>query len=296
MTAMLDRLERIEELRQAGLAKVRENDVEGAIALYDAALAMAEDGDARELITINKANAMIMIERGGPEVSELPRIVMRRRNARHVYLAAYALQYKHRLENDLKRAIFYAELAVRTAEEAGEPVWRRVVLYELGNSYLSDSKIERAAECFEGALTITDESAANRDRALAHGLALDGLGYCKMVMGEVQEGLDLLHESLNILQDPMSRAEVYVDLCYGYLELSDFANAQRYGEAALEISDDKRQIRNAHYLLGEVAHTAGDEEKTEYHFSELARFYPEFKNLKSVLYAIDLRAMVNLKL
>jgi tetratricopeptide (TPR) repeat protein len=288
MTAMLDL--RIEELRQAGLAKVRENDIDAALALYDDALALSTDVDARELITINKADAMIMIQRSGAEVSELPRVIMRRRNPRHVYLAAYALQYKHRLENDLKRAVFYGELAVRTAEEAGEPVWRRVVLYELGNMYLSDSKIERASACFEGALSITDESSANNDRVLAHGLALDGLGYCQMLTGRVQDGLDLLHESLTILKDSMSVAEVYVDLCYGYLELSSFDRAQFYGEAALEIATDERQIRNAHYLLGEVAHTLGDTEKAEHHF------YPEFKNLKSLLYAIDLRGMVNLKL
>src|SRR5207253_5257458 len=270
-------LNRAEELRLAALAKVRANEIEEAFSLYDEALTLTDDPEAQELISINKADALIMMERTGPEVSELPRIIMRRRNLRHVYLAAYALQYKHRLENDMKRAVFYGELAVRTAEEAGEPVWRRVVLHQLGDMYLSDSKIERASECYEMALSIIDESAANNDRVLAHGLALDGLVYCKILSGYVRDGIDLLHESLTILRDAMSRAEVFVDLCYGYLELSDFDRAQFYGEAALEIATDDRQIRNADYLLGEVANTLGDTSKAEYHFEELARFYPEFK-------------------
>ena len=289
-------LNRVEELRQAGLAKVRENRPEDALALYDAALQLASDEESRELIGINKADALIILERSGPEVAELPRVIMRRRNARHVYLAAYALQYKYRLENDLKRAAFYGELALRTAEEASEPVWRRVVLLELGNMYTSDSKIERAIECFEGALIINNESEANKDLSISHGLAMESLGYCHMLAGDAQKGLDYVHESLTILNDPIAVAEAYIDLCYGYLETGNLAEARSYGERALEIATEQRHIRNAHYLLGEVCYTLGDSENAELHFDELSRFYPEFKNLKSLLYAIDLRSMVNLKL
>jgi tetratricopeptide (TPR) repeat protein len=287
---------RVEELRQAGLAKVRENSPEDALALYDAALQDANDDETRELIGINKADALIILERSGPEVTELPRVIMRRRNARHVYLAAYALQYKHRLENDLKRALFYGELALRTAEEAGEPVWRRVVLVELGNMYTSDSRIERAIECFEGALIIDKESAANNDLTLSQGLAMESLGYCHMLAGDAQKGLDYVHESMTLLSDPIAVAEAFVDLCFGYLETGNLSEARSYGERALEIATEQRHIRNAHYLLGEVCYTLGDSEKADHHFDELARFYPEFKNLKSLLYAIDLRSMVNLKL
>ena len=40
----------------------------------------------------------------------------------------------------------------------------------------------------------------------------------------------------------------------------------------------------------------GDTVTADFHFGELARFYPAFKNLKSLLFAIDLRGMVNFKL
>ena len=32
------------------------------------------------------------------------------------------------------------------------------------------------------------------------------------------------------------------------------------------------------------------------HFDELARYYPQFRNLKTLLFAVDLRSMINLKL
>lgn len=294
---MLDQnMERVEELRQSALSCVRLGDYEQALDIYDEALELATDEDARELLTINKADALIALERTGPEVNELPRVIMRRRSVRHVYLAAYALQYKYRLENDLKRALFYGQLALRTADEANESSWRRIVLLELGNIYELDSQIATAIECFEESLAIGEESRENRDRDLSHAYAIENLGYCKLLQGKIEDGLAYVHEALGMLSDPIGRAEAYVDLCYGYVERGAYAQAQIYGEAALEIAKDPRQIRNAHYLLGEACYKAGDTDGASYHFEELSKFYPQFRNLKNLLFAIDLRSMVNLKL
>jgi tetratricopeptide (TPR) repeat protein len=294
MTAMLDRLERIEELRQAGLAKVRENKLEDAIVLYDDALAIAIDEEVRELVTINKADAMIALGQAGPEVQELARVIMRRRSPKHVCLAAYALQYKHRIEGDLKRALFYGQLALRAADEAGDLAFKRAVLVELGNEYEMDSQIPRAIECFEEALDMLQD--AGEMFNISRGYTLEDLGYCRLLAGETEKGLALIHDALNYMTDAIGTAEAYIDLCYGYLDMGDLDRALSYGERGLEIATDPRHIRNAHYLLGEVAHTLGNSEKASFHFDELARFYPEFKNLKSLLLAIDLRGMVNLKL
>lgn len=284
-----------EELRLAALARVREAEYDEALDLYDRALALTDDEEARELITINKADALIALERTGPEVLELPRVIMRRRNVRHIYLAAYALQYKYRLENDLKRALFYAQLALRTAEEACEPSWRRVVLLELGNIYELDSQIDKAVEVFQESLLIGEESAW-RDRDLSHSYALENLGYCLLLLGQTEKGLAYVHEALETLSDPIGRAEGYIDLCYGYIAAGDFTKARTYGEAGLEIAREPRQIRNSHYLLGEACYKSGDRDAADFHFSELAKFYPQFRNLKNLLYAIDLRSMVNFKL
>src|SRR5882672_5333077 len=95
-----------EELRQAALAKVRSGALEEALDLYDAARAVATDDNVRELLTINKADALIALDRTGPEVQALPAILMRRRNPRNSFLAAYALLYKHRSSGEIKRAMF----------------------------------------------------------------------------------------------------------------------------------------------------------------------------------------------
>ncbi len=292
----MNRYEPVEELRRAALARVREGEFEIALSLFDEALAMAATEEMRELVTINKADALIALERSGPEVQELPRVIMRRRNLRHVYLAAYALQYKHRLENDLKRAMFYGQLALRTSEEANEPAWRRLVLLELGNIYELDSQIATAIEYFKESIAIADEWADNPDKDLSHSYALENLGYCLLLQGELEEGLAHVHEALQTLVDPIGRAEAYIDLCYGYIEAGDHEKARFYGEAGLEVAKEPRQIRNAHYLLGEACYKAGDTENASFHFDELSKFYPEFRNLKNLLFAIDLRSMVNLKL
>ncbi|MEA2570085.1 MAG: MalT-like region [Acidobacteriota bacterium] len=287
---------RVEELRQAALEKVRANEIEAALALYDDALAIADDEEVSELITINKADALITLERTGPEVQELARVIMRRRNPRHVYLAAYALQYKHRLEGEFKRALFYGQLALRSADEANDLSWKRAALVDLGNVYEMDSQIPKAIECFEEALTITDASHGNGYDLMSRGYTLENLGYCKLLEGNIREGLALIHDAAQMLTDPLGTAEAYIDLCYGYLELEDLERARFYGDAGLEVARDNRQIRNAHYLLGEVAYKSGDSEAADYHFDCLAKFYPEFRHLKSLLFAIDLRSMVNLKL
>jgi len=292
---MLD--QQMETLRQNALRLVRNGDYEAALPVYDQAIALAaDDEESRELLTVNKADALIALERSGPEVNELARVIMRRRNLRHVYLAAYALQFKYRLENDLQRALFYGNLALRTADEASEQSWRRVVLLELGNIYELDSQVDTAIHCFEQVLEITNESADNQDKDLSHGYALENLGYCLLLQGKTEEGLAKVHEALECLTDSIGRAEALIDLCYGYLEHGDYEKALSYGRAGLESAKDPRQIRNAHYLLGEACYKAGDADAADFHFSELSRFYPNFRNLKSLLFAIDLRGMVNLKL
>jgi len=295
--AMLNMTSHVEELRQAALAKVRENELEEALTIYDEALALCEgiDEEARELVTINKADALIALSRSGPEVQELARVIMRRRNPRHVCLAAYALQYKNRLEGDFKRALFYGQLALSAAEESNDLSYKRAVLIDLGNIYSMDSQNGKAIECFEQAVDHARRAdEATQRQILAY--ATESLGYCRLLEGNVDEGIALIESSLEWTDEKLGRAEAHMDLCYGYLEKGDLERARFYGDSALELAQEERQIRNMHYLLGEVAYKQGDSEAAEFHFDELSRFYPDFRHLKRLLFAIDLRKMVNLKL
>lgn len=289
-------MNRPETLRQAALAKVRNEEYDEAIALYDEALTEATDDEARELLTINKADALIAIERGGPEVQQLPMILMRRRNHHHTFLAAYALMYKHRLQNESKRGIFYGQVALDAADAASEPMWKLGALNELGIIYEADSQFENAIDCFSQALALIDAVSDRDDQSFGRVAIVQNLAYSKLQVGQFEEAIAMIHGILDKIQVPSTVADSNLDLCYGYLELKDFVRARQYGEIGLANAAEQRQIRNAHYLLGEVAYKSGDLETADYHFEELARFYPQFRNLKSVLFSIDLRSMVNFRL
>ena len=226
----------------------------------------------------------------------LASIVMRRRSTRNVYLAAYALVFKYRLENEMKRATFYAELALKCAEEADEAVWKIGALNELGSIYEIDSQFPQAIECFDRAITLIEQLDDPSQHRLTYGIALENLGCSKILNDEYRDGIAIVERSIAEMESPTHVAEAYIDLCYGYLGLEELEQARHFGEAGLELATEPRQIRNAHYLLGEVYYKLDDLDRAEFHFDELARFYPEFRNLKSLLFAIDLRSMVNLKL
>ena len=293
---MSEAMHPVERIRQAALSSVRAGELEAALDIYDSALALAEDDETRELITINKADAMIALERSGPEVQALPTIVMRRRNLRHVYLASYALVFKYRLEKELKRAGFYGQLALQSAEEANEPIWKVLALNELASINDIDSKFAQAIEYGEEAIALLEQLDNLTEHTFVYSLALENLGASKLLNDQLTEGVALIEKALPLIVSPTHMAEANIDLCFGYLGLDDLPRARRHGESGLELATEPRQIRNAHYLLGEVAYKSDDIELAELHFDELAKFYPDFRHLKPLLFAIDLRSMVNLKL
>ncbi|HYM60367.1 MAG TPA: hypothetical protein VEZ11_05695, partial [Thermoanaerobaculia bacterium] len=180
------------------------------------------------------------------------------------------------------------------AEEANDLSFKRAVLVDLGNVYEMDYQISQAIGCFESALDLLED--AEQTHNLSRGYTLENLGYCKLLSGETANGIALIHKSIEYLDDAFGLAEAYIDLCYGYLEIDDLDQARQCGQTGLDRAQDARHVRNAHYLLGEVAYKSGDSEAAEFHFEQLARFYPEFRNLKSLLFGIDLRGLVNLKL
>ncbi|HXH93199.1 MAG TPA: tetratricopeptide repeat protein [Thermoanaerobaculia bacterium] len=293
---MSDLNSRIEELRQDALAKVRSEEYDEALALYDEALTLATDEEVCELITINKGHALIAAERTGPEVKALPMILMRRRNAHHTFLASYALLYTHRLTNELKRAIFYGQIALDAANQADQTFWKLAALNELGIVYESDSQFGKAIEHFEQALTLIATLDDASQQQFSRVAICQNLGSSRVIIGDTVEGIRMIESIIDQVQVRSTLSDSYIDLCYGYLDLEDYAKARHLGETGLELACEPRQVRNAHYLLGEAAYKMGDVDAAEQHFEHLARFYPQFRHLKSLLFAIDLRSMLNLKL
>lgn len=287
---------RIEELRQAGLAKIRANQIEESIVLFDDAIALGPDEELAELLTINKAGALISLEKDSPEVQKLPQIIMRRRNLRHLYLAAYNLQHKFQIEKDFKRAAFYARVALDAAEQSRDLGWKTQVLIALGNLCVFDSRVPEAITYYTDALALLPQTP---EHGFRRSFAQQNLGYCLLVDDRIQEGIDLIQSAVVLMKQCGADgyiAESYIDLCFGYLEQGNLEAARYFGQEGLELATEARQVRNARYLLGEVAYKMGDVASAEVHFGELAAFYPDFPHLTDFLLAIDLRSMVNLKL
>ncbi len=292
----------VDELRREGLRLYYARALDEALPYFDRALELADDDETRDLLTINKASVHIALEQASPEVQALPAIIMRRRALRG--LAAYHLAAKFENEKDYARARFYLEIALDAADEAGDERLRVVTTIDLGNMCVYDSHPAEAIDYYERALALIAEGAVmaaaeEREVQLWAAFATQNLGYCRVIGDRPEDGIPLLHRALEMLatcDGDAYAAEPHLDLCLGYFELGKLEEARLHGEIGLREAVEDRQIRNAHYLLGEVAYTLGDTAGAEHHFDQLAQYYPDFPQLRNLLFAIDLRKIVNFKL
>lgn len=282
-------------LRQLGLDAMWQGRFDDAIARYDEALAAAADDDVRELITIGKAETLLALEQDGPEVTALPAIVMRRRSARHVYMAAAVLMRRYH-DHDRKRALFYGDIARKAAAEMQDPFARATVLNTMGVIQMVDSRFAEAADQFEQALEaldlVTDRAA---DVAMARPGVVANLGGAKVLGGEVAEGIEMLLSVVPQLKDDYGYTEALLDLCFGYIEQERYGEAEFIGREALDRATVARQVRNANHLLGEIMVRTTRYVEAEEFFAAVAGFYPEYPNVKELLFTVDLCAVVNWK-
>jgi tetratricopeptide (TPR) repeat protein len=285
------------QLCESGLQQMWEGAVEAAIETYDRALQLPASDDVRELVTIRKAEALIAADGEGPEVNALPAIVMRRRSPRHVYLAAYALNRRYCVsQEDRKRALFYGEIALRAAEEMGDAFARITALNGVGVALVVESEFEKAIETLERGLNIAGLERDPSERLIEIRDAVVGnLGGAKVLSGRYEEGIMLLDAVLPRLDDHDAIAEVCLDLCFAYTELGDYRKAERYGHRALNLAVMRRQVRNANHLLGEICMRTERYDEANSYFDVVASYYPDFKNVKQLLVAVDLCSVVNWK-
>lgn len=293
---MTERQGEAQQLCEVGLQHMWKGEFDAAIELYDRAAAAAETDEMRELITIRKAEALIAAEREGAEVAALPGIVMRRRTPRHVYLAAGTLMRRFVESEDRKRAIFYGEIARGAAAELNDPFARASVLNHLGITLVVDSQFAAAIEALDEALAVIAlVSEETEDTGVLRTAIMANLGGAKVLSGESRDGIRLLESALPRLTDPYDRAEALLDLCFGYMELEQYEISDFYGRNALDLATIGRQVRNANHLLGEICLRTERYEEADKFFDVVAGYYPDFKNVKQLLVAVDLCAVVNWK-
>ena len=281
---------------EAGLQHMWKGEVGAALVAYDRAAALAVSEETRELITIRKGEALIAADREGPEVSALPGIVMRRRNHRHVYMAASVLMRRFVELDDRRRAVFYGEIARTAAAALNDFFARATVLNYLGITLVADSQFDQAIEAFEEALVALDsiEKANDFVNSFAAGITAN-LGGTKILAGVLDEGVHLIETVLDELDDATERAEACLDLCLGYVELEDYETAEDLAREGLSLASTRRQIRNANHLLGEICVRTGRYEEADVYFDVVAGFYPGFDNVKQLLTEVNLCSVVNWK-
>ncbi|HYO75953.1 MAG TPA: hypothetical protein VE010_05775 [Thermoanaerobaculia bacterium] len=283
-------------LCDAGLQHMWKGEIDLALAAYDRATLLASSDETCELLTIRKAEALIAAEREGAEIAALPGLVMRRRSPRHVYLASYALMRRFSETNDNKRALVYGDVASRSANELGDPQARGNVLNGLGVILVVESRFRDAIDAFENALAAIDSlQPRTHETSILRAAICANLGGANVLSGSVVDGIRLLETSLNGLVEPSDKVEAYLDLCFGYVEQERYDIAELYGLRALELAAVKRQIRNANHLLGEICLRTERYDESDHYFDVVASFYPDFKNVKQLLVAVDLCTVVNWK-
>lgn len=279
-----------------GLQHMWKGEIDSAIAAYDRAADVAVTDETREMITIRKAEALIAGEREGAEVAALPGIVMRRRSPRHVYLAAGTLMRRFVEVDDRRKAIFYGEIARAAANELGEPMSRASILNHLAITLIADSRFAQAIEVIEDGLVACAEMHDDVEQMrLLRASLLANLGYARILTNKPRAGVEILEEVLPELDDQYLVAEAYLDLCFGYVELERYDVAELYGRRGLELAVIGRQVRNGNHLLGEICLRTERYDESDKHFEVVASFYPDFKNVKQLLVAVDLCSVVNWK-
>lgn len=294
-----------EEARAEAAALNAGGQVRAALEHLDRALALArETGDNAFVDWIFASRASVAVELGASdaELLELKEILLRRTDPPTAFRVAYALAIAFDLRRDTRKALFYARIAGRHAEELGDSVYLASTANHLGAVLAASSRFEEAAEAFRQALDWNAKEGG--DSEVWRAQATDNLGYCLIALDRVDEGMALVHGALETLRKRnASDLLVYplMDLCFGYLKGDRYAEARFFGEAALEklrangSAGDVSAEKNLLYLLGEACHLAGDEVEADVYFVRLARHYPEFKNLRTYLEIFDLRNVINLR-
>jgi tetratricopeptide (TPR) repeat protein len=288
-----------EELRNRGLRAIEMGELEEAAENFAAALRLAgEQGDPKriDLALCNWAAAVIELGRGDSEISRLREVLLRNSDPVNCRMAAYDIARYYELKKNHKKALFYARITRDRSEVLGRRDWLASSHNLIGNTLLAESFVEEACAEYEKALEVIPA-----EPSPARGQILDNLGYCRILQGRPEEGYRLLYESLRLLRRFGARRHeisVRLDLCFAHLETARYGHSRRQGLAALALAEslgDSGAIKNALYLLGEVANLNGDLEAARGYFARLHRdFFPDAGYLPEFLLAVDIRRLVNL--
>ncbi len=288
-----------EEIRARGQAAIDAGRLEEAVEILQTAVDLAvEQGDARliDLTRCNRAAALVEFGRGEDELPPLREILVRNSDPVSCRIAAYTIARHYEIVKKYKKALFYARIAIDRSRLMGRRDWIASSHNLIGNTLLAESFVAEACAEYEQSLAlIVDEPGTTRAKIMSN------LGYCRVLQGRYQEGYRLLYEGLRLLKRSSARRHevaTRLDLCFAHLETGRYRWARRHGLAALELAesiDDREAIKNALYLLGEVASLTGDLGGANRYFTRLQQqYFPGADYLPGFLLGMDVRRLVNL--
>ena len=289
-----------EALRDRADQAVLRGDLTAARPLLEQALALAEelgDSDLRDRALCNLAAVLVETGEGASVLTALRSVLMRNHDELNCYLAAYALARTHDLNQDYKKAIFYARIGLDRVQRLDMPQRTATCHMLMGNLLLAESHLAEACAEYELALAATEELPA-----LHLALILDNVGYCRLLKGRHAEGFRFLFRSLRILRRLGARAYQrgpQLSLAFGYLEIGRHHRAVQHGFTALRLAEevgDDQTVKNALYLLGEAANEIGSPDDARRCWQALQRrFYPGQERLAEALMTVGVRRLLNLR-
>jgi len=288
-----------EEIRNRGQQAIDAGQLEEAVEILQTAVDLATgQGDTRlvDLTVCNRAAALVELGRGEGELPRLREILVRNNDPVNCRIAAYTIARHYEVSKNYKKALFYARITLGRSEQLERRDWLASSHNLIGNTLLAESYIEEACAEYEKALElIPSEPTPARAKILLN------IGYCRILEHRYDEGYRQLYESLALLRRVGARKyEVLarLDLCFAHLETRRYRHALRQGSMALGLAEsigDHASVKNALYLLGEVANLNGDLDTARAHFGRLQReFFPDAGYLPEFLLAVDIRKLVNL--
>jgi len=288
-----------EEIRARGQRAIDDGQLEEAVEILQTAVDLAsQQGDGRliDLTRCNRSAAMVELARGEGELPHLREVLVRNSDPVSCRIAAYTIARHYEITRQYKKALFYGRITMDRSRLIGRPDWLASSHNLIGNTLLAESFVGEACEEYEKALAlIVDEESTARAKIMSN------LGYCRILQGRHREGYRLLYRGLALLRRSRARRHeiaTRLDLCYAHLETRRYRWARRQGSIALALAesiDDRTAIKNALYLLGEVANLSGDGEAATGYFTRLHQeYFPEADYLPGFLLAMDVRKLVNL--
>jgi len=297
--------ERFAELLRQAEDAFANGRLETAVELATSAEKLAgrhDEPDLADRAFCNRCAFLVELGRGGEQIPRLKQILLRSRDTKNRFLAAYYTAVAFDIEDDLERAQSYATRALELSEKIDEPAFRAHCANLSGTLAVRSSRFAEAEAAYSAALE------AHRSLDGYHNVGeaqtRSNLGYVMMSTDRLVQGLELCDQaraSMESLGAVQNLHETLQDLCYGYILDDHLDEAHACGERALDLAlehDDALVVKNCLFLLSEAAVRRGDAFGARRYLRELAAYYPEVavsEEIIDVFLTTDLTTVVNLR-